>query len=86
MSESRRDTPRTLLVAGALLALLVADRTVQLVRQVQEKSNGHAEVRPKDAVEFWDLQKEIQRDVREGREENRRRFDALDTRMERAAK
>ena len=38
------------------LALLVIDRVFAFVRQMKGKSNGHAEVRPKDAIEFYVLQ------------------------------
>lgn len=46
------------LTEGAL-ALLVLDRFVSVVKTLRGKSNGHAEVRPQDAPEFFLMQKEM---------------------------
>lgn len=79
----RQQISRSSIFVGVALSLLVADRTVQMVRSLQDKPNGHSEVRPQDAIEFFTLQKNIERDGIESREEHRRRFDLIDARLER---
>lgn len=39
------------------VALLILDRVVGIVRALRGKTNGHSEVRPQDAVDFWTLHK-----------------------------
>lgn len=46
------------LTEGAL-ALLVLDRFVSVVKTLRGKPNGHSEVRPQDAPEFFLLQRDI---------------------------
>ena len=58
------DEPATYIGGGAL-CLLVIDRLVTFARTVRGKANGHSEVRPRDAMEFWELQKGIDRKLDE---------------------
>jgi hypothetical protein len=50
-------------IAEIGIAALVVKEAFSLVRSRMGKTNGHSEVRPRDAVEFWTLQKGIETKV-----------------------
>jgi hypothetical protein len=70
-------------VAEVGVALLLFKEAATFVYGMMKGTNGHAKVRAEDAPEFFLIQKETQRDVKDDREESRRRFDAIDSRLER---
>lgn len=70
-------------VGDGMLAALLLERLVAVVRAIKGKSNGHTKVRHEDAHEFYMLQTETKLELEEGRAEQRRQGDRLE-RVERS--
>lgn len=70
-------------VADGMIAALLLERLVAVVRAIKGKSNGHTKVRPEDPHEFYMLQTKTKLELEEGRDEQRRQGDRLE-RVERS--